>query len=266
VEVSLLEKLRAEHIPPRAPSPSESVVREKGPSQCLPWRLRLPDRAAAGAITPHMSSVAMRSGALARLLADPINRYLVATGAGIGWIVVLGRIFYYNPMTYNKTSVWDMWSYNFIRPWMIKFPSDGPLMKLKELLPEPPLKKGQKRRIARDTDAFYRVWKSCKGSGRFYRKGRSSGAFFWLMLPWWCFSHMLQLPRKFVQFLPPLLVSNLLDFLQDPKASMVIGYKLMLLAALRMICDKFGESLVRFRHRCCRHCCSCCCPPHLQAV
>jgi hypothetical protein len=65
---------------------------------------------------------------------------------------------------------------------MVKFPSDGPLMKLKELVPEPPLNPGQKRRIARDTDAFHRMWKSCKGSGRFYRNGRSSGAFFWLML------------------------------------------------------------------------------------
>lgn len=64
--------------------------------------------------------------------------------------------------------------------------------------------------------------------------------------PWWCFSHALQLPRKFVQFLPPLLVSNLLDFLQNPKAPMTIGYKLMLLAALRMICDKYTQSLYLF--------------------
>lgn len=107
-------------------------------------------------------------------LHDPINRYLVATGAGIGWVLALGRMFYYNPMTYDKTTWWGMWSYNFIKPWMVKFPSDGPLMKLKDLLPEPQLKPGEKRRIAKDTDTFHRVWRSCKGSGRFYRKGRAS--------------------------------------------------------------------------------------------
>lgn len=121
---------------------------------------------------------------LSRMLGlhDPINRYLVATGTGIGWVLALGRMFYYNPMTYDQTTWWGMWSYNFIKPWMVKFPSDGPLMKLKDLLPEPQLKPGEKRRIARDTDSFHRVWQSCKGSGRFYRKGRASGAFFWLML------------------------------------------------------------------------------------
>jgi hypothetical protein len=32
-----------------------------------------------------------------------------------------------------------------------------------------------------------------------------------------------------------------LDFLQSPTASNVIGYRLMLLAALRMICDKGSQ-------------------------
>ena len=61
------------------------------------------------------------------------------------------------------------------------------------------------------------------------------------MLPWWTWTHVLQLPRKFVQFLPPMLVSNLLDFLQDGKMPMSVGYKLMVLAALRMMCDKFAQ-------------------------
>jgi hypothetical protein len=49
---------------------------------------------------------------------------------------------------------------------------------------------------------------------------------------------VLQIPRKFVQFLPPMLISSLLDFLQDGTLPMSVGYKLMLLSALRMICDK----------------------------
>eukprot|EP01052_Picozoa_sp_SAG31_P004096 SAG31_NODE_166_length_21670_cov_22.507719_14_plen_412_part_00 len=191
------------------------------------------------------------AGALRRLLAagraaDPITLYTWATAAGIVWIVAVGRIWYYNPMTQNKTSVWSMWSYNFIKPWMIKFPSDGPLMKLKELLPEPPLKPGQKRKIQIFRERFHDSWTKCTGSGRFWRNGRASGAFFWNMLPWWVFSHALQVPRKFVQFLPPLLVSHLLDFLQTKSLSNSLGYRLMLLSALRMICDKGAQALYLF--------------------
>jgi len=66
------------------------------------------------------------------------------------------------------------------------------------------------------------------------------------MLPWWTFTHVVQIPRKFVQFLPPLLVKHLLDFLQDPRVPVLVGYKLMLLAALRMICDKSAQALYLF--------------------
>ena len=43
----------------------------------------------------------------------------------------------------------------------------------------------------------------------------------------WTFTHVLQIPRKFVQFLPPMLVSSLLDFLQDQTLPMAVGYKLV---------------------------------------
>ena len=63
------------------------------------------------------------------------------------------------------------------------------------------------------------------------RRGRSSSsAIARLMLPWWSFTHVLQIPRKFVQFLPPMLVSHLLNFLEDGTLPMSVGYKLMLLA------------------------------------
>ena len=58
---------------------------------------------------------------LGRLLAlarrDPVNLYIAGSAAGIVWIVVLGRLAYYNPLTNNRTSVWGMVSYNFIKPW-----------------------------------------------------------------------------------------------------------------------------------------------------
>lgn len=162
---------------------------------------------------------------------------------------------------------------------MIKFPSDGKLMKLKELLREPKPAQGQKLKIALFRERFHQTWNKCEGTGRFWRAGKASGAFFWQMVPWWVFSHLLQLPRKFVQFLPPvrlyadrticrswiyimpyydggllsaqycagqLVISNLLEFLQTPGASNAVGYKLMLLAALRMICDKMCTSIYLF--------------------
>ena len=130
---------------------------------------------------------------------------------------------------------------------MIKFPVDGPTMKLKELkeevthfslislsflsrfslislsnishsshLSQPPLAPGKKRKIAASREVFFETWKTCKGDGAFWRNGKSSGVFFWRMLPWWVFSHALQLPRKYCQFLPPLIIEHLLRFLDNP--------------------------------------------------
>ena len=92
--------------------------------------------------------------------------------------------------------------------------------------------------MARFRQRFYEQWKACGGS--------SSRAIYRLMLPWWIFTHVVQIPRKFVQFLPPLLVKHLLEFLQDPQVPVLVGYKLMLLAALRMICDKSAQALYLF--------------------
>jgi hypothetical protein len=44
-----------------------------------------------------------------------------------------------------------------------------------------------------------------------------------------------------VQFLPAFVISNLLEFLGDPSAPLSTGYKLMLLSALRAICEKTSE-------------------------
>jgi hypothetical protein len=42
------------------------------------------------------------------------------------------------------------------------------------------------------------------------RQGRSSSAAIGrIMLPWWGFTHVLQIPRKFVQVLPPMLVRRM---------------------------------------------------------
>ena len=70
--------------------------------------------------------------------------------------------------------------------------------------------------IAASREVFFETWKTCKGDGAFWRNGKSSGVFFWRMLPWWVFSHALQLPRKYCQFLPPLIIEHLLRFLDNP--------------------------------------------------
>ena len=80
----------------------------------------------------------------------------------------------------------------------------------------------------------------------------------------WVYTHAMQIPRKFVQFLPPLMVGSLLEFLENPSIPSSVGWKLMALAgacahdpaawavwlffdrlrvvaALRMICDKLAQ-------------------------
>jgi hypothetical protein len=187
-----------------------------------------------------MSSVVALAGGgwLARLRAvDPLNMYIALTSVGIVWVLGVARLFYFNPLTHNRTTIWQMWSFGFIRPWMIKHPVDGPKMRL-AILPQENVAPGATPRMKVFRRRFYAQWQACGGS--------SSKAIFRLMLPWWTFTHILQIPRKFVQFLPPLLVKHLLNFLQDTQAPMVIGYKLMLLAALRMICDKSAQALYLF--------------------
>lgn len=183
---------------------------------------------------PTMSSVLKQIGWLALALrrADPINVYIIATSLGIVWVGAMGMLFYYNPLTDNKTSIWGMTSFSFIRPWIIKHPIDAAMMKLSDL-PKEKIAPGKRSHMKVYSQRFSEQWK---------RRGRSSSAAICrLMMPWWTFTHVLQLPRKFVQFLPPMLVSNLLDFLQDGSMPMSVGYKLMVLAALRMMCDKFAQ-------------------------
>ena len=193
-------------------------------------------RRAAGsrdAVMSGMSVVQKLGWLVARLRrADPVNVYIVLTSVGIIWVGAMGKIFYYNPLTENKSTIWSMTSFNFIRPWIKAHPVDAPAMKLSDL-PKEKIAPGSRSHMKVYTKRFSDKWKRCGRS--------SSSAICWLMMPWWTFTHVLQLPRKFVQFLPPLLVSNLLDFLQDGKIPMSVGYKLMVLAALRMMCDKFAQ-------------------------
>jgi ABC-type multidrug transport system fused ATPase/permease subunit len=79
-------------------------------------------------------------------------------------------------------------------------------------------------------DRFLASWKK---SG-----GKTSGALLRWMAPWWLFTHAINAPRKYVQFLPAFLVSNLLDFLENARVPVTVGYKLIALAALRAVCEK----------------------------
>ena len=177
------------------------------------------------------SSVVQKLAWLAGWLrrSDPLHVYIGATSVGIVWVGALGWGFYRNPLTDNQTSVWGMFSFDFIRPWMKKHPVGAPMLKLADL-PKEKIAPGGRSHIKTISERFMYQWE---------RRGRSSSsAIARLMLPWWTFTHVLQIPRKFVQFLPPMLVSHLLNFLEDGTLPMSVGYKLMLLAALRMICDK----------------------------
>ena len=177
-----------------------------------------------------MSSVVQKLGWLARLRAvDPITLYIYLTSAGIVWVGALGWGFYRNPLTDDKASLWGVFSFGFIRPWILKHPITARKMRLDDL-PAEKIAPGAAPRMKEFSGTFMKHWK--------HRGRSSSGAIWRIMMPWWTFTHALQIPRKFVQFLPPMLVSNLLDFLQDGTLPMSVGYKLMLLAALRMICDK----------------------------
>ncbi len=162
--------------------------------------------------------------------ADPLNLYIAGTSAGIVWVAALGWTFYRNPITNNQTSLPAMFSFSFIRPWMLAHPVDAPKMKLADL-PKENVSPGGSSQVKAISDRFMKQWE--------LRRSASS-AIGKLMLPWWTYTHVLQLPRKFVQFLPPMLVHHLLDFLQDQSLPVSIGYKLMVLSALNMICNKMA--------------------------
>ena len=166
-----------------------------------------------------------------------VDLFIAGTGGAIVFITALGRIWYKNPITQDKTSILDVVSFSFIRPWIKKFPSDGPLMKVADLPPEPPLAPGERPAIAIFRARFAAAWAKSGGS--------ASGAFFRLMLPWWAFTHIMQLPRLFIKFLPPLLVTTMYDFLEG-RLPMSVGYKMVVLSALRMIGDKLGQALYLF--------------------
>ena len=57
------------------------------------------------------SVVALASGGwLARLRAvDPLNMYIALTSVGIVWVLGVARLFYFNPLTHNRTTIWQMW-------------------------------------------------------------------------------------------------------------------------------------------------------------
>jgi hypothetical protein len=138
--------------------------------------------------------------------ADALNLYIGASGIGMVWVMGTAYIFYRNPLTNNKTSLSGMISFDFINPWMKAHPVTAPKMKLSDL-PKETISggEGSKSEVQKISERFMDQWN---------RRRSSSSAIFRLMLPWWTFTHVLQAPRKFVQFLPPMLVQHLLGFLQ----------------------------------------------------
>eukprot|EP01047_Picozoa_sp_COSAG01_P007296 COSAG01_NODE_275_length_19669_cov_8.676188_20_plen_355_part_00 len=162
--------------------------------------------------------------------------YIGFTSFGIVWVLALGRAFYYNPMTQDKTTIWGMFSYSFIKPWMIRFPSDAPKMKLKDLLVED-VSGGKEPRVSIFRRRFLAQWSKDKSTSR---------AIFRLMLPWWIFTHALQIPRKVAEFMPTLVIPHILRFLQDPSVPRTLGYKLILLSALRTVVEKSAQALYLF--------------------
>ena len=175
-----------------------------------------------------MSTVAV-PGALAKLLmayraADPLNVYICTTSLGFVFSVAMARAFYYNPVTDDKTTVWDCISFGFITKWVKKFPIDGKPMLLTDLVGD------HRKKMTPYREKFERLWGAAGG--------KTSGALLRWMAPWWVFTHLIQLPGKYVQFLPAFVVSNLLEFLGNPLAPASVGYKLMLLSALRSIVAK----------------------------
>lgn len=61
-------------------------------------------------------SAVVAPAVLARLLADPINRYIGGTSIGILWVILLGKSFYFNPITDNQATPWGMISFNVSHP------------------------------------------------------------------------------------------------------------------------------------------------------
>ena len=93
---------------------------------------------------------------------------------------------------------------------MVRFPTDGKRMQRSDLPTErlPPHASPKLSIVAKDRARFMAAWKA--------RGGSSSAALIKLMMPWWVYTHAMQIPRKFVQFLPPLMVGSLLEFLENP--------------------------------------------------
>ncbi len=189
-----------------------------------------------------MSDVVRRLGWLLRWVrqANQLDLYIAGASFGICWVTAVGWSCYRNPLTGNKTSVPAMFSFSFILPWIKRHPVGGPKMKLVDLPKETaaPLDGSSRAtQVSGITASFRDQWE---------RRRSASAAICRLMMPWWTYTHVLQLPRKFCQFMPPLLVKHLLDFLQDPRRPISIGYKLMLLSALNMICTKMAMTQYLF--------------------
>ena len=186
-----------------------------------------------------MSSVVRRLSWLARWVrqANTLDLYIAGASLGICWVTALGWSCYRNPLTGNKTSVAGMFSFSFILPWIKRHPVGGRKMKLADLPKETVAPGGSGTQVSGITASFRDQWE----------RGRSaSAAIRRLMMPWWTYTHVLQLPRKFCQFMPPLLVKHLLDFMQHTQRPISIGYKLMSLSALNMICTKMAMTQYLF--------------------
>ena len=93
---------------------------------------------------------------------DPLNQYLVLTSAGIVWVAGVAWLFYRNPLTDDKNSVWGVLSFSFIRPWMKRHPLGSPPMKLSDL-PEETIQPGGKPRMVAIARRFE---EQCSGAGR----------------------------------------------------------------------------------------------------
>ena len=91
------------------------------------------------------------------------RRYIGLTAVGIVWVLGVARLFYFNPLTNDRTTLWQMWSFGFVRPWMIKHPVDAPKMRLARL-PTEKVAPGGTPRMAIFRQRFHEQWKACGGA------------------------------------------------------------------------------------------------------
>ena len=54
--------------------------------------------------------------------ADPVNLYIALTSAGIVWVGGLGLAFYRNPLTDDRANIFGVFSFSFVRSWIVAHP------------------------------------------------------------------------------------------------------------------------------------------------